>query len=294
VNISVKKEIKQMTCIYDHLTLADQLTYLRSIDTTIDPDIMQLSNVYLSTRSVNPKSRMLDDSQDDRSILNQLDQLLNTILITLDPTVTKIFGNDYQNTQVAVSNMASLDEYRTIAKNHNLTIVDFENCLSVLKKAYNTQNILAVKTEQRLSEKSTNITVSYYNSISRKQLDRSLCNSEKIKKQYPVTLTAAEKKRYQDFKDRGIDIYNPFDRAFSTVCLPYTDPDKDFDTTLNYRLQNYFIEREECSQQGCYYTELATDGYVTCECTVNYVPNNNSTSGNIIGCISQVEVCYIS
>jgi hypothetical protein len=246
----------------------------------VDPDITQLANLY-SALKIQEKSNVpnrllttgldLDEVVDDYSfVIVKYSQLLGEIIYDIDPFVTKIFGNIYFNTQIILTDPGSQADAVHIARNHNLTIVNYDECLNKLKTYHPDSDILIAKTEGEVFDKQgglfTNITVDYYDLKSRGVMDKSTCRSEKAIVKVPVTFSKEEKTRYNRLSGKGIDIFNSNDPAFRTRCVSFIDPESEYDTTLDWRTQNYFTNRTECASNSCTYDSVNLDGYINCNC----------------------------
>jgi hypothetical protein len=284
---------------------------------TVDADMIQITNLYslLKIKQSSFKLRYLervtsvvnfkenDTKQTDESItytalIDKHYQLLSLIIKTVDTGIQNIFGNNLFNTQLATSGPNLRDDFITNAKAQNLTIISYTDCVHTLLSHYNNENdILVVKSEAKLlTEGNTlknDIKVQYYGARSRKLLDSSQCEKEKRSIQIPVNLPAEERTKYNRFKGLGIDVYNSDDHAFTTRCYTFTDPDTQYDTTLNSRITNYFKNRTECLENDCTYKGMTLEWYVNCDCgddleTTPVDPYYKSS--NILNCIQHVSV----
>jgi hypothetical protein len=239
-----------------------------------------------------------DDSLSYTSVVTKHNQLLSLILKTIDPTKRSIIGNIYFNSQITSSNPDTRDDFVSIAKYNNLTIVSYNDCATTLKNYYNLRDdILVVKSEAKIpGEKGTlknNLAVQYYGIKSRKPLDESQCHTVKGYIEIPINVPDNQKSRYVQYKGLGIDVYNPMDPAFRTRCYTFTDPDNGYDTTLNYRITNYFKNRTECLDNGCTYRGLTLDWLINCDCgesTDNAQSDPYESMTNILSCTRHVSV----
>jgi hypothetical protein len=267
----------------------------------IDPDNTQLTNLFslIKIQEKGYKTRLLDILSTDQTlsyddIVSRHETLLGLIIKTIDPTKRKIFGNTQFNAQLVLSDITKQEESYGITKFHNLTVVKFTDCVDKLKVDYNLNDILVVKTEEKYitgNKIQNNVTVSYYNLYTRDLLDGSKCNKKVNTLDIPVLITPEEKKKYIALKEKGIDIYNPHDPAFRTRCASIIDPETDYDTTLTFRLDNFFRNATECEDNGCVYKSLDPDGYINCSCDSDDVEAVSSGgSGNILACGGEIKL----
>jgi hypothetical protein len=178
-----------------------------------------------------------------------------------------------------------------MAKNNNITIIDQDNCVGMLKAAYNlTKDLLIVKSQEKIN-RSTIVDIEYYNPDTKYKLDKGKCEEGTVSLNIPFTMNAVEKQRYNMMRQAGIDILNPDDPAFTTTCFTFVDPETDYDTTLNLRLDKYYSNNTPCAVNGCLYKKFNDDGYIQCECSPSgeYF-NSLSFINSRLACTSEVKV----
>jgi hypothetical protein len=240
---------------------------------------------------------------DYNEVVTWNNKLINKIIKTIDPEKTKIFGNTDLNTQIMLSNPDAQKEAESISKYHNLTIINSSDCVNKLKDFYNIMNdLLIIKTEAKHLKTNNStfegISIDFYNLKTRKVLNKTLCNNDMKEIKLPLQLTAVEASKYNKLKESGIDIFNSGSPAFRTNCFSYVDPDTEYDTTLNYRVHNYMMNRTDCIKQGCTYKDIGSDGYIVCTCrntdssgsNVTENSNNDDYKNNLLGCSGEIQV----
>jgi hypothetical protein len=226
--------------------------------------------------------------------------VIDRLIQIIDPVVDPIAGNTDYNIQVSLTNDDSQKNATVIAKHHNISQVNYDNdCVKSLKDEYKIKDdIMVVKTEKKVKVNgtaTTKINIDYYNQKTREKLNKTKCKKAKPDIKIKVAVTTMEKAKATKFRTQGIDVFNPNDPAFRTNCFSFVDPNTEFDTTLNYRINNYFINKADCLANGCNYKNLGDDDYMTCDC------NNGGTSfnatapsgSNILACSGQINVILI-
>jgi hypothetical protein len=74
---------------------------------------------------------------------------------------------------------------------------------------------------------------------------------------------------YKNFKNIGVDIFDPNNAYFNDRCLGLIDNKTQSDTTLNYRRTNYYQSvTTKCSGANCVYLGINEKNYVECNCGV--------------------------
>jgi hypothetical protein len=217
---------------------------------------------------------------------------LNDIIIRqVNPKERKIYGNTQLNTQIILSNKEATTEAVDIAKFHNITIINHENCTNILKQHYNIKDdLLLIKTEEKIQAVSgsveNRIAVRYYNLDTRKALDNDLCSKVSTSMKIPIKLTPSEKETYTKLKTQGIDIFNPTHQARNR-CYRYSTPVAEDDDMLSSIISN-MRNITECAQNGCFYSTVADDDYIACNC--GDVPITEEEEFSIISCLGDMEV----
>jgi hypothetical protein len=273
----------------------------------VDPNITQLSNLYAMLRIKDNKitNRLLEgsDGYSIEELANNHNKLLNKIINNSDLTGRKIFGNIHYNTQITSATKDAITEAITIAKQHNITATGFDTCIAELRKKYklNDDDITIIKSEGKITGKGNtvknNIDITYLNSKTKEILDKSSCKTDKSTIQIPVVMTDSEKQNYEKFKTQGLDLYDPTQQAFRSKCYSFSDPNE-VDTTLDYRLSNYLLNRTDCLDNGCVYLNITSDGFINCDCESSVVDNIGTDTypdgnSNLLACAGYVEVSIL-
>jgi hypothetical protein len=81
---------------------------------------------------------------------------------------------------------------------------------------------------------------------------------------YGLSVEAMSK--YQTYYNSGIEIYDPTSNAFVDRCFSFIDPITGYDTTLNFRIQNYFNGLAASCGGRCKYAYISTDYRMLCSC----------------------------
>jgi Rieske Fe-S protein len=227
------------------------------------------------------------------------DHLVDKIIKNVNPNITKIFGNTEFNTQVTLSNKISLQESKNISNYHNISTIQ-EDCIDKLKSEYNIySDILIVKSQDKIYKNNSFIYVintNYYNPITKQKLDNTKCNQIRYEVKIPIPFSTKEKEIITQLKDQGIDVFNKSDLAFKTSCVSYIDPQTDYDTTLNYRINKFLSNTTDCSNNGCSYNHYNTDGFINCDCYGGTFEQHNTdielnyTSKSVLECVGEADV----
>ena len=161
-------------------------------------------------------------------------------------------------------------------KNNNLSIIDLEECGTVLRSYYNVSEELSLiflkyeKLTNIASEK--NIQYEVYHPISKEQLNLSLCEDIPISIYIPVNIPEETKQKYEELEKQGYDLFDPNDSFYKDLCTPFKS-ENGTDVGLNDRKIDYFnkyYDNNTQCQKDCKYDYYASNsGYIKCECSVN-------------------------
>jgi hypothetical protein len=193
-----------------------------------------------------------------------------------------------------------------------MSIVIPDPCITILKSYYNlsdSDSFISMKTDYTKSSNLENINdkpymsnlVNFilYHPTTRELVDLGLCGNYPILVKTPIA-DILNLTYYHTMKDSGIDIYNPSSPAFNDICIAHIDTDTGFDTTLNWRRENYYQNLScVCEGANCTYIGIDSDGYINCEC-YNLKPKDNIVTNFVNYLLAQLSVwnfgvflCYI-
>lgn len=185
----------------------------------------------------------------------------------------QLYGNAYFSAQVA-SNMTNEN---TQAKANNLSLVSLGQCEEILEAYYNTTDIIYNKIDyssdfnlSTLNNQyvSNSVNFDIYLGSTKMPANISLCQNSSIVYSTPLKNTSAYNMTlYDSLSDSGIDIYNANSTAFQTRCVSVVDNQTAYDTTINFRRQNYYQNLTGSCSSSCSYTGLTDGTYVDCDCT---------------------------
>src|SRR5690606_32542032 len=108
--------------------------------------------------------------------------------------------------------------------------------------------------------------VNIYIADTKEKLDMSLCDKEKFEMKVPLKDSGIDLDLYNEYMEEGIDITNPNDPAFTSICYQYISKANDYDTTRNSRATNLYQNKTIQCSTGCEYGGLDQYGYVRCDC----------------------------
>ena len=154
----------------------------------------------------------------------------------------------------------------------NSTYVEFYECEKILREKYNISNSSIITFFQM--EINNNDANALYNQIKyftyddkKQELDLSLCEDIETKIHYNMKGDSnLDISTINDFKDKGVDIFNIEDDFFTDICHPYSDSKNDMilEDRIKYIYQNYTL-----CEEGCSYNNIDLDKMsITCDCKI--------------------------
>jgi hypothetical protein len=205
-----------------------------------------------------------------------------------------MMGNDMLSSQISLSDKNSIELTNQEAIKNHLSIIDLDKCIEKLKQYYNTtddfiisktqySSLLKINTNETISD-STSLKI--YNINTRNEINMSLCNNTNITYKFPLSENMKKEMNLTAFKilnDSGIDVFNPNSSSFTSVCSTHIDDTTEYDTTLNYRRQNYFQNKSiQCSGTDCKYEGIDENYYVKCACLYQAQPSSPEVFDTVV------------
>jgi hypothetical protein len=222
-----------------------------------------------------------------------VDKLVKNMNFRGNSSSSYVVGNDMVSSLISLSDPTSTELTIQDAINNNLTIVNPDECIQTLKKYYNTtDDFIISKTQFNSLLKSNSESVSdstllrIYEYKTRTEVNMSLCNDNNIA--YKIHLNENIKSSlnltaFQQLSQSGIDVFNPNNTFFTSVCSPYVDNNTAYDTTVNYRREHYFQNKSiECFGLDCQYEGIDKNFYIICNCKQGPQPSSPEVFDNTV------------
>lgn len=197
--------------------------------------------------------------------INQIDDLIlalpkQAILFTQNSTV-----------YVYESSKEGFSAAKDLAIKNNLSYVDLEECINVLKNVWNIdndQNLIVALVELNRSTQITNQLEYMIYKQNGKKLDLSVCSNLNIRVNYYITdVSNISLDLAKELEEKGVDIYNGKDDFFNNFCLNFTSK-YNTDVILKDRRLYYFKNVSYC-ELNCSYLHINIDEHrVECACPV--------------------------
>ena len=139
--------------------------------------------------------------------------------------------------------------------------------LAVTLKVNQNMSLIIKKFEQWISGKRI-VQYEIYHPITKKKLNLSICNTEKIDIYIPIKLNNSTKKLYQDLQSYGYNLFNINDPFYNDICSPYKTQNGT-DILLSDRKNDYFNNNYSTCQFNCQYSSYDIKyELIKCECAV--------------------------
>ena len=202
------------------------------------------------------------------------------------------------------SSIEGVEQAKELAMNNNLSYIDFEECISVLKNVWNIdeeQNLFVAQIEVNRTTQVTNrLDYAIYRENGQK-LDLSVCSNLNLKVNYYITdVSNISLETAKALEEKGIDIYNGKDDFFNSYCVNFTS-EYQTDVILKDRREYYFKNVSYC-EVNCSYLHINLDTHrVECACPVKGATEDEDEDKNenppdfsseITSSNYEVIVCY--
>ena len=210
----------------------------------------------------------LGDSREDEiyyydAIINYIESVFTSRdynLTNLDNGIDEMF--DFRKIKVLFTTTKN-QKYNI---NNEMTVIDFENCETLLRSSYNISNnkILYMKKIDIIQDKMKIPKIEYdiyeYNGTNLEKLDLSICKNRKIILSIPINIS------------ENIDMVNSSSEYYNSICYPATS-ESGTDITLKDRKKLFIEDNKTICQDDCIFSEY---NYITkraeCSCNVKQSP----------------------
>ena len=197
-------------------------------------------------------------------------ELISTFPANGQPIV--ISGTDDYVFQVTnnINELSTLNE--GLVNGYNLSMIDLAKCEDALKEAndINDDTPLTLLKFEKMTELAIEKNIQYelYALNSTEKLDLSVCKDTPVDIYIPIDLSSETKKKYENLKSQGYDLFNKNSDFYTDICTPYESPDGT-DVDLSTRNSEFYNNTETSCQQNCQYGDYVSDtSYLKCICTV--------------------------
>jgi len=211
-------------------------------------------------------------SEEENQILYNL--FKNNIIETYSGNENLIVTTQDSNVFQLTNSLNELNAKNGKSSNgYNLSMIDLGECGIKLKKKYNINDdtpLIIFKLEKAGEVASKrNIQYEVYNPNTKKKMDLSICDDEKVNIYIPVTLSDGTQELRSDLLNYGYDLFNSNDIFYQDICTPYTSVNGT-DVLLSDRRDYFFNDSETSCQEGCEYSGYSSENkHLKCECSVN-------------------------
>ena len=204
------------------------------------------------------------------------DESFRTLIQNLETLISDASFDDDKEI-VIVGNNVICDITTTKNKQtyNNISYIDFGECETKLKQKFNINYLLIIKFDKINKDLPTSVEYEVYDPEKKSKLDLSICNSDKISIDIPMTLDEHSLNLYKNLSSLGYDIFNKSDRFYNDICTIFSSND-DTDVLLIDRRATYYNDSIIFCENGCDYSGYNPQTkFVKCKCKVKNKINPN-------------------
>ena len=197
------------------------------------------------------QNHILSFNEIKESLINNYNGLDNIIIISDNNNIYQITNSLNEN---------NIKKNDTI-KNYNMSIIELGKCENLLKEKNDiNENIplILFKLERNdyiNNSSKKNVYYEVINPKTKKKLDLSICDKEKIIINMPTSLSNYTLELYKNLSELGYDIFDKNDIFYNDICTIFTSNFKT-DILLSDRRKDYYNESEVYCQDGCQYEDF--------------------------------------
>lgn len=221
-----------------------------------------------------------------------MENILNKANITDNSSL--LMQNDMFSIQVATDDESAQSDMNEKALQDRLSIVNLTNCINTIKSIYNISNdtsLIVTKIDydsslnidiQNKTLVSNSVRYALLNSVTKQKYNISLCSNTNITIKVPIKNTEALNLDLYHNLSYTLDIFNPNSTGFNTRCFYLQDNNTNYDTTVDFRRQNYYQNlTSNCYGSVCNYTQIDENNYVDCQCAAQSQSEINNVFTNL-------------
>ena len=203
-----------------------------------------------------------------------INHLTNENINIITQEIKNIINNTYINQNINIVIEGENAIYQIISslnmdenENKNISIIDFGECETKLKKIYDIDYLLILKIDTKLSNYNTILNYEIYNPNTKEKLNLSLCDNIKINIKTNYFPSQESLNKIIKLNESGYDLYDINNSFYNDLCSPFTT-DNCTDILLSDRIIDYYENVSLC-ENGCDYKQY---DYITkiveCECSI--------------------------
>lgn len=167
---------------------------------------------------------------------------------------------------------------------NNLSYIEFEECLNILKRVWNIpedQYLFVSEIELITNETTNNIRYKVFK-VTGEELDLKACSSINVKVNYAIKKHPEELSLplAQSMNEIGVDIFDPNDLFFNSICINFSSINKK-DVIIMDRRNDFYKNISFCEPNCTYLKVNLKDQRVECACAVKYDIDDIVYSPNI-------------
>ena len=265
------------------------ISYMPTLISTLIPTFiptLETKTTYL--KQTNPISTSIIQSMNIEN-LNDNEEIYNLIIDNIlqmfsrENSLNRIIpGKDFIFFELTDSkNQLNLLKNKSY-NNNNLSIIDLGPCEDVLREKYHIDEkdpLIILKQENISSTKSSDKNLQYevFEPYNKTKLNLSVCKGVTINIHSKIELSENTKKRFEQLKSLGYNMFDINDRFYQDICTPYKTEDNT-DILLSDRIDYIYNNEDTQCQSNCQFSEYSVESqYMSCTCKIDEpMPNNKN------------------
>jgi len=244
-------------------------------------DILNVFSTALRLNSITKQSNRMNPTVNIENLKNNVSEFVDIMLNKTSLQDHNLFISSEFSIQLTSTDMLSMQKTLEISRKYNLSVVNATECENELKNMYNipkdiplimkkidiSSSLNTTKTNGR--ERSDSIIFQFYHPITKEKLDLSACKKVNtiIKTANRRINTRINAKSYKRLSISGLSMFNKSSLGYFDRCIPILDPEKNLDTTLMFRILNYYQNMTIICLNNCTFDGLDDNGMVICNCS---------------------------
>ena len=261
-----------------------QTNYVEEGKVRVSEKLFSLISTALRVNIVYLKNQNSQVQFNINMLLNDLNSLSYQMIKLYNVLGSFLYSSDEYN--LVISDSSSFVKTNGPAFSRKVSVVETEECVRAMLKANSLQmntkliikkidlNTILDLTSKVTTDVSNSLILEFYHPVNLSKLSTDSCKGvTTVIKSYNHRALSIDFDLYNQLLANNVDIFDPLSQVYQDRCFILLDPASGKDTTVGFRIRNFFSNSIISCASSCTFGGIEENGYVVCNC--QGVINNN-------------------
>lgn len=254
-----------------------QANYVEDGNVRVSEKLFSLISTALRVNIVHSKHLNISVQYNINLLLNDLHSLSHEMIKLYNVLGTFLYSSDEYN--VVISDSSSIANINRPAFSRRVSVVETGECVRAILKANSLQinTKLIIKkidlhhildlTSKDTTDVSDSLILEFYHPVNFSKLSSDSCNDvPTVIRSHNHRALSIDFGLYNQLLAYDVDIFDPLSQVYQDRCHILLDPASGKDTTVGFRIRNFFSNSSISCASSCTFGGLEENGYVVCNC----------------------------